>query len=434
MAETILFLDDELNVLNALRRVFQDEGRTLILTTSPDEARQSIAKGGIAVVVSDQRMPTVSGVQFLEEVKKASPQTVRILLTGHADMSIAMDAINKGSVYRFLMKPWDDDELRLILTQAAAHYALVTENIRLTELTFAQNMELQSLNANLENKVLERTREIEELNKRLEKSFLGSVRVMAGLAEVHSTVIGSHSRRVATLSKGMARKLGLTEVEAGQVEVGALLHDVGKIMLPAAMVTKPEHALTGPERDSLRRHPLAGEALVRMVPGIEAAARMVRHHHERFYGGGFPDRLKGDEIPLGSRIIAVADAYDNTLNIRTGYQANLPDRVFQQMQARTPGEFDPQVLEALGLYLQEGDRIVRDASEIEIKDGDLRVGMRLSRDIRNIKGVLLVAARTVITSEILATFLDYPESGRSLEGIHIFRKDVEPLPQGKPQP
>lgn len=432
MAETILFLDDELNVLNALRRVFQDEGRNLILTTSPEEARQSIAQGGIAVVVSDQRMPTVSGIQFLEEVKKASPQTVRILLTGHADMSLAMDAINKGSVYRFLMKPWDDDELRVILTQAAAHYALVTENIRLTELTFAQNMELQSLNANLEDKVLERTREIEELNKKLEKSFLGSVRVMAGLAEIHSAVIGSHSRRVSTLSKGMARKMGLTESEVGQVEVAALLHDVGKIMLPAAMVNKAEHSLTGPERDGLRRHPLAGEALVRMVPGMETAARLVRHHHERFYGGGFPDRLKGAEIPLGSRIIAAADAYDNTLNIRTGYQSNQPERVFQQMQARTPGEFDPEVLEALGLYLREGDRIVRDASEIEIKDGDLRAGMKLSRDIRNVKGVLLVAARTVITSEILTTLLDYPESGRSLEGIHIFRKDIETLPPGKP--
>jgi response regulator RpfG family c-di-GMP phosphodiesterase len=430
MSETIVFLDDEQNVLNALRRVFLDEGHTLVLTTSPEEAKACLSKGKVAVIVSDQRMPTVTGIQFLEEAKKISPETVRILLTGQADMGTAMEAINRGSVYRFLMKPWDDDELRLILRQAAAHYTLVTENIRLTELTFTQNMELQSLNANLENKVLERTREIEALSRRLEKSFLGSVRVMAGLAEVHSAVIGSHSRRVASLSKGMARKLGLSEGEAGQVEVAALLHDVGKIMMPAALVNKPEHALTGPERDGLRRHPNAGEALVRMVPGMESAARMVRHHHERFYGGGFPDRLKGAEIPLGSRIIAVADAYDNILNIRTGYQSNQPERVFQQMQARTPGEFDPEVLEALGLFLKDGDRIALDASEVEIKDADLQAGMRLSRDVRNAKGILLVAARTVITGEIRATLLEYPESGRSLEGIHIFRNDNEP--QAKP--
>ncbi|MDB5051253.1 MAG: response regulator receiver modulated metal dependent phosphohydrolase [Fibrobacteres bacterium] len=430
--EKILFLDDEQNVLNALRRVFKDEDHSVILTTSPEEARERLSKERIAVAVSDQRMPTLTGIQFLEEVKKASPETVRILLTGHADMNIAMEAINRGSVFRFLLKPWDDDELRAVLKQAAAHYALVTENIRLTELTFRQNQELQGLNENLENKVRERTQEVEELNKRLEKSFLGSVRVMAGLAEVHSAVIGSHSRRVAALSKGMAKKMGLSREEAVQVEVAALLHDVGKTMLPSEVLNKAEHALKPEERERLKRHPVMGEALVRMVPNMETAARLVRHHHERFYGGGFPDRLKGQEIPLGSRIIAVADAYDNALNIRSEYQANLPERIFQQMVARSPGEFDPEVLEALGLFLREGDRIAQEASELEIKDRDLKAGMRLSRDVRNTQGVLLIPAGTVVTEEIVRTLQDYPEASRSLDGIHIFRNQGEPKPQTNP--
>jgi response regulator RpfG family c-di-GMP phosphodiesterase len=431
MAETILFLDDEQNVLNALRRVFKDEEHATFLTTSPQEAKEKLSKERIAVVVSDQRMPTTTGTQFLEEVKQISPETVRILLTGHADMGIAMEAINRGSVYRFLLKPWDDDELRLILKQAAAHYELVMENIRLTELTFNQNRELQSLNGNLEEKVRERTREVEDLNKRLEKSFLGSVRVMASLAEVHSAVIGSHSRRVAALSKGMARKMELSTEEVGQIEVAALLHDVGKTVLPTEVLNKAEHALKADEREALKRHPLMGETLVRMVPNMESAARMVRHHHERFYGGGYPDRLKGADIPVGSRIIAVADAYDNALNLRSGYQSNLPERIFQQMQSRTPGEFDPAALEALGIFLREGDRIKEETSEIEIKDRDLRTGMMLSRDIRNARGILLVAARTVITDRIVATLMDYSGADRSMEGIFIFRNNKEPEPQAK---
>lgn len=421
MADKILFLDDEPNVLNALRRVFRDEGHELTLTASPDEAWDRLSRERIAVAVSDQRMPTVSGIQFLEKAKKISPQTVRILLTGQADMSIAMEAINRGSVYRFLLKPWDEDELRLILKQAVAHYGLVMENIRLTELTFAQNKELEALNESLEAKVLERTRQISDLNLRLEKSLLGSVRVMAGLAEVHSTVIGSHSRRVATLSKETARNLGLPEEEIGQVEVAALLHDVGKTALPAAVLEKAAHALKSEEKAILMRHPLLGEALVRMVPNMDAAARMVRHHHERFYGGGFPDRLKGQEIPLGSRIIAVADAYDNALNARSGYQSNLPERVLKQIQARSPSEFDPEVLQAMGRFLREGDRIQLEVEEIEIKDSDLRAGMKLSRDIRNAKGVLLVPAGSIITAKTIGVLLAYPEANRSLEGVFIYR-------------
>jgi response regulator RpfG family c-di-GMP phosphodiesterase len=432
MAETILFLDDEQNVLNALRRVFRDEGHTVILTMDPQEAKDRLSAEKIAVVVSDQRMPTVTGIQFLEEAKAVSPHTIRILLTGHADANIAMDAINRGAVYRFLLKPWDDDELRSVLRQSADRYALVMENLRLTELTLRQNRELQGLNESLEGKVRERTREVGELNKRLEKSFLGSVRVMAGLTEVHSSVIGSHSRRVATLSKGMARKMGLPGEEIGQVEVAALLHDVGKTMMPPALVNKAEYALKADEREGLKRHPIAGEALVRMVPNMDAAARMVRHHHERFYGGGFPDRLKGKEIPLGSRIIAVADAYDNALNIRTGYQSNQPERIFELMRARAPAEFDPEALEALGLYLREGDRIAQEAAEIEIKDVDLRGGMRISRDIRNLRGVLLAPAGTILTDAVIATLRDYAEADRSMEGVYIFRNGSGPGPQAKP--
>jgi HD-GYP domain-containing protein (c-di-GMP phosphodiesterase class II) len=225
--------------------------------------------------------------------------------------------------------------------------------------------------------------------------------------------------------------MGLPAEEVAQVEVAALLHDVGKTLLPSALLNKAEFALTAPERESLKRHPMAGETLVRMVPGMDQAARLVRHHHERFYGGGFPERLKGKEIPTGSRIIAVADAYDNALNAKSGYQSNLPDKVFQQMQTRSPGEFDPEVLEALGLFLREGDRIVQETSEIEIKDQDLRTGMRLSRDIRNAKGVLLVPAGTVATEPIIATLLDYAEANRSTESIYIFRSQDEPQSQAK---
>lgn len=427
----ILFLDDEPNVLNALRRVFQDEDIPLFFTTSPEEALEKVAAGGVGVAVSDHRMPSMTGVQFLEKVKLASPETARILLTGHADVKIAMDAINKGAVYRFLSKPWDDGELLHTVKQAHAHHTLVTENRRLTELTMTQNHQLRDLNENLERKVEERTKEIAGLNKELEKSFLGSVRVMAGLAEVHSKVIGSHSRRVAALSKAVAVRLGLPKEDIIQVEVAALLHDAGKMAIPAETLRKPEAALDPQERDLMRRHPTMGETLVRMVPNMEKAARLVRHHHELFEGGGFPDKLKGEDIPIGSRIIAVVDAYDNALNIRSIYESASPERAYKEVRSLARKELDPKVLDALGSFL-EASKASADEGEVEVELKDLRTGMVLSREIRNARGVLLVQARAMLTADLLKTLRDYPEGSLGGEGVFIFRKPPGPVSGPRP--
>jgi putative nucleotidyltransferase with HDIG domain len=417
----LLFLDDEQNVLNALRRVFQDEEAPMAFTTSPSEALERIGRGEIAVAVSDQRMPEMTGIAFLEKVKKASPETVRILLTGHADLKIALEAINQGSVYRFLTKPWDEGELMQVVRQAAAQHALVTENRRLYELTLTQNRQLAELNGSLERKVRERTREIEELNKDLEKSFFGSVRVLAGLAEVHSKVVGSHSRRVAALSKAMASRLGMGSEEIKHSEVAALLHDVGKLAIQAEILDKEDANLLPREKELLRRHPSMGEAIVRMVPNMERAALLVRHHHERFGGGGQPDGLKGDSIPLGSRIISVADAYDNALNPRAAYQTGSPAKALQKIRDALGGDFDPKVVDALEAVIRDGGGPAGDPGEIEVGLQDLRTGMVLSREIRNARGLLLLPARTVITTQVLKTLLEYPESGRSPEGIFILR-------------
>ncbi len=426
----ILFLDDEQNVLNALRRVFRDvEDVEFLFTTSPDEALTFAVRPDTAVVFSDQRMPSMDGVAFLERVKEVAPEAIRILLTGHGDMKMAQEAINRGAVYRFLSKPWDDEELRHILGQARERYELAAENRRLQEVTRTQNQELKKLNEGLEQRVRQRTREIQQLNGELEKSLLGAVRVAASLIEVHNQVIGSHSRRVAALAKGMARKLRLAEGEILQVEVAGLLHDIGETVLPAEILNKEEHALTADERERLRRHPLLGATIVHMVPNMERAARMVRHHHERFYGGGFPDRLKGDDIPLGARILAVADAYDECLNTRAAFRQASPAKVLEQLRKRCPTEFDPEVVEALEQSVRDGDRFREDTEEVEVRVQDLRAGMRVSRDIRDLRGNLLVSACSTLTEELLKTLQDYPETSRCFEGIFIYRKDpfAQPL-------
>lgn len=374
----VLFVDDEANILASIQRLLRKEAYQFRSTTSPIDALRLVAEEEFAVVVSDHRMPEMEGTRFLEQVKEISPRSVRILLTGYADLNSTIDAINRGSVYRFISKPWSDQELLAIIHQAVSHFNLVGENRRLDELTIKQNLELVDLNQNLEQKVEARTVEIFNLNRELEKSFLASVRALAGFTEMNSLFIGSHSRRVSSLAKGIGRLLGFSDSVALELEVASVLHDIGELSIPAEIIRKPVEALKPEELRLWQGHVLRGEVVLHLVPNFENAAKMVRHHHENFNGSGFPNRLKGDDIPIGARIIAVADAYDGALKSRVNlYNAN-PARALAWLENRSGLEFDPAVVEALKRHLRH-DSTPSEQDEVEPAIIELREGMEMRR-------------------------------------------------------
>jgi response regulator RpfG family c-di-GMP phosphodiesterase len=370
----VLFVDDEVNILAAIQRLLRKEQFQFRSTTSPVEALRLVAQEEFAVVVSDHRMPEMEGTRFLEQVKEISPNSIRILLTGYADMNSTIDAINRGSVYRFLSKPWSDPELIVILNQAVTQYNLVRENRRLHELTIRQNLELSYLNQTLEQKVEARTREITQLNRDLEKSFLASVRVLAGFTEMNSLFIGSHSQRVSTYSKGIGRLLGFSVPDALELEVASILHDIGELSIPAEIIRKPVDSLNSEELQLWQSHVLRGEVVLHLVPNFEKAAKMVRHHHEKFNGTGFPNRLRGEDIPMGARIIAVADAYDGVLNSRANFHDATPEKAMAWLENRAGLEYDPAVVDALKSHLKQ-DSSPDEKDEVQVAIADLRQGM-----------------------------------------------------------
>ncbi|MBI4620669.1 MAG: response regulator [Desulfobacterales bacterium] len=389
---TLLFVDDEQNVLNSLSRVFRNEDYEIFTATSAKEGLEKVMQNEISLVLSDQRMPEMTGTEFLDEIKKKSPNTIRIILTGYADIDAAMDAINKGEVYRFITKPWDDLELKIIINRALKLYELEKENRELTFLTIKQNDELKDLNKNLEQKVMNRTKEIEDKSnelasvyKELKKNFLDTIKVFVGLLELYNPELGGHSKRVASLSISIAKRYDLDENDMELIETSAMLHDIGFIGVPEDVLDKVSSELTPPEETLVKQHPVVGQSAITFIKNLHQAGILIRSHHEEFDGKGYPDGLKNEEIPLGSRIIAVASTYDELINKNKSSKED----ALAYIKKESGYGFDPEVVfNFLDLF---NAFEVASKAEVRISLSELKKGMVLSRDLYTGRGRLLLA-------------------------------------------
>ena len=314
---SILLVDDESSIIKSLERIFRKENYKILTASGGKEGLELLntLEEPVSLIISDQRMPEMSGAQFLEKARKIFPDAGRYLLTGYSDMDAVVDAVNKGEIHRYLTKPWNDDELLVQVRQSLEQYELVLENRRLLELTSTQNRELNELNKNLEKKVSERTLEIrqknielEETNKRLEKSFLDTIRLLSSLIETLNPELGRHMKHVAQLAREVAEEYGLDSEDLNQIEMAGMIHDIGMLGLPKTTLLKDEKDMGVAEFKMYRQHPAIASICLETVERLDKVAEIVLYHHENFDGSGFPNGLKEDEIPLGSRIIgAVAD-------------------------------------------------------------------------------------------------------------------------------
>jgi response regulator RpfG family c-di-GMP phosphodiesterase len=390
----ILFVDDEENVLRSLFRLFIDEECAVFTAPSGGDGLEILARHEIAVVVSDQDMPEMRGTEFLALVKERSPDTIRMILTGQAELSAAVDAINRGGAYQYVTKPWDNDSLLMSLRGAIERYQLVKENKYLTELTLRQKDELQKWSAELEMHVQQQTvdlqrknKELARLNEKVTRNLRSFTVTVSNLIELRDKTVASHSVTVAAISREMARFLGLTAEETENITIAAQLHDIGKIGLSDAALPKRFEALTLDEAAEYRRHPVRGQAAIDSNEVISEAGVMIRGHHESFDGTGFPDGLKGGEIPLGSRIISIADRYDRV------HRDTSIDVALQEVWSLRSKYFDPDLYNPLEKVVKDGKwhALPSDHSvEKEIPLDDLRIGMILSREVRGGTGVLVL--------------------------------------------
>lgn len=365
---TVLFVDDEVNILKAIQRLLRNEQMEVLTASRPQEALELLDRADAQLVVSDQRMPEMSGVDLLSSVRERHPDMVRMMLTGYTEMNIAVEAINKGEIYRLITKPWNDDELKATLRQAFDHFDLKREIKRLNQVTREQNFKLQDMNKNLEGKVRERTKQLDQKNIELRTAYIQTIRALAEAIDAKDAYTRGHSERVAVYASRIAREMNLDKQLIERVYFSGLLHDVGKIGIPDAIITKPAR-LDPDEYEEIKKHPEIGAKILEPVEFLRNIVPCVRHHHEWFDGSdrGYPDRLIAEAIPLPSRVILVADTVEAMTSDRP-YRNALPiDVVVAELHKYSGSQFDPVVVTAfLKLLEEEGDAFISKNQKFDI--------------------------------------------------------------------
>ncbi len=415
----LLFVDDEPGILNAMKRVFRGLGYDIFTAGSGAEALALLENQPVDLIISDMRMPEMDGAQFLEKVFSRWPEIKRILLTGYSDASATIAAINQAKIWRYISKPWDDAELLLCVEQALAHRQLLRENADMAKRIRQQNEELKALNTSLEHKVTERTAELRKANVDLHHSFLATVQVFSNLIELREGKLAGHSRRVADFGRQLAERMGLEESEQRVVLLAGLLHDIGKVGLPDKLLERPFNALTPLDKAEVMRHPEKGQQLLMGVPQLVEPALIIRHHHECMDGSGFPDQLGGLLIPLGARILAVANDYDALQMGSLALHPHKPSEAREAIIKQRGKRYDPTVVDAFAALLAEAEP----KQEIEkvVPVPELKPGMMLTRDLLHNEGYLLLPKGRVLDVGMIAQLRQLQETDSKTIQVHIRR-------------
>ena len=301
-------------------------------------------------------------------MRERQPDIVRMMLTGYTEMKVAVDAINRGEIYRLITKPWNDDELRATLRQAFDHADLKAEIKRLNQVTREQNFKLQDMNRNLEGKVRDRTKQLAEKHQQLRTAYIQTIRALSEAVDAKDAYTRGHSERVGVYASKIAREMSFPKDVIERVYIAGLLHDVGKIGVRDAVITKPDR-LTPEEYIEIKAHPEIGYRILEPVEFLRDVAPCVRHHHEWFDGSdrGYPDRLRGDQIPLPSRIILVADTVEAMTSDRPYRKALTLEAVVAEIHKYTGPQFDPNVTGPfLRLIEREGESFIKKNQKFDI--------------------------------------------------------------------
>jgi response regulator RpfG family c-di-GMP phosphodiesterase len=401
-AHPILVVDDEEIVLVALRDTLAREGYHVVASPHAIHALSVLKDQQFSVIISDQQMPLISGLEFLTQVRDIQPNATRILITAVLNLSTVIDAINKGEIYRFVVKPWLREELLATVKTAVQRYELISNNSKLQASTQAMNERLTDLNKELETqvaRVAQQNAQLEKLLREQDDNLRQSVELCVQTMQTFYPTLGNRARRVQALCRYMGQ---WAELSAGQqqiLEIAAAIHDIGLIGLPRQLIKRWEESpqtLSEAERALVHHHPVLGQELAGFVHRLQSVGSIIRSHHERFDGTGYPDQLKGPAIPWLSRLLAVA--------VAAAESRMEPKEATEMISQGSGSAFDP---EAVRVYQRAAPKAVLPGKQREVMLSELTPGMVLAQGIYSENGVLLIPDGQRLTSTYIDKLLNY---------------------------
>jgi len=303
--ESILFVDDSKLILESSRSLFLAQGVAILTANNAMEALEIFNRHEIAVVVSDNYMPGITGLEFLSQLKAVSPDTVKIMMTAYADLTSALAAINRSEVFRYVLKPWQDEELLGAVFEGVRRYRVI-----------------QSLRNEEEN----------------------VLRSLAQTIELKDPSTKGHCDRVAIFALMIAEALQLSKEMKRQIKYGSWLHDCGKIGVSEAILNGSQR-LNEAEFATMKMHSDWGADVAAKANLSRVAHNIIHYHHERFDGTGYPSGISGMNIPIEARIVSVADVFDALITDRPYRKKYSPEQTIEILRSESGKALDPELVD-----------------------------------------------------------------------------------------
>jgi response regulator RpfG family c-di-GMP phosphodiesterase len=392
----ILVLDDDEIILVALHETLRTENYRVVTTTSAFEALDFLRQRSFAVIISDQRMAEMTGLEFLSQAKEIQPHASRILITGVLTLKTVIDAINTGEIFRFIAKPWLREELLATIQNAFQRYEMVLNNEALRENTLQLNARLAETNADMQQQLrelLEKSSALDEANKALRNNFDHSLKLLHTVITAYDPRLGEETRATVELLEQMAETGQFSEEERRALLAAGWLHHIGLINLPRDLIRRsrdnPE-SLEENEGRLVAAHPIYGQTLADNVDPSGQTGAIIRSQHERWDGEGYPDNLAGEAIPLLARHLSVASFF-----VESGRNRESTIETILQESGKA---FDP---ESVRLFLK-ATRMVRLPRKVrDVLLSELQPGMVLAKGIYSPNGLLLIPESATLNETTL---------------------------------
>jgi len=328
---TILVVDDDPSVRHVISSVLREEGYTVRAAASAEQALELLrASGDVPTVLSDLKMPGHDGIWLLDQILQRHPHAAVVMLTGYGDTENAVECLKRGAA-DYLLKPPRITDLVRAIERAQSRRKLAIARNRYHE--------------GLAHRVREKTLEITEALRRTADAYTSTLSALVAALDAREHETSDHSQRVVRYTMAIARRMGIAGEQGDRIARGALLHDIGKIGVPDSILLKAG-PLTPSEWIEMRKHPEIGHQILQSIAFLASAADIVLAHQERWDGGGYPRKLKGEEIALGARIFALADTLDAMTSDRPYRRGVSYDEARAEIARCSGTQFDPACVEA----------------------------------------------------------------------------------------